>query len=96
MTKNDIAARLCRRIPDLPKSTALHVVEGITEILTEAFISGDNVYLRGFGTLEVRTTKEKKARDINAGTTVIVPARRTVKFRISNQLKNRMNNGTVD
>lgn len=96
MTKNDIAAALCSRIPDLPKSTALHVVEGVSDILTEAFVKGENAYLRGFGTFEVKTTKEKKARNINAGTTVVVPAGRTVKLKISQQLKNRMNNGTVD
>ena len=94
MTKNDIAVELCKRIPDLPKSTALHVVEGMTEILSDAFTRGENVYLRGFGSLEVKTTKEKKARNINAGTTVIIPAQRTVKFRLSNLLKNRMNNGS--
>lgn len=93
MTKNDIAVELCKRNPDLPKSTALHVVEGMTDILSDAFVRGDNVYLRGFGSLEVKTTKEKKARNINAGTTVIIPAQRTVKFKVSKQLKNRMNNG---
>lgn len=91
MTKNDIATELCNRIPDMQKSTALHVVEGITDILSDAFSRGENVYLRGFGTMEVKTTKEKKARNINAGTTVVVPAQRTVKFKISNQLKKRMN-----
>lgn len=96
MTKNDIATELCKRIPDLQKSTSLHVVEGITDILSDAFSRGENVYLRGFGTMEVKTTKEKKARNINAGTTVIIPAQRTVKFKLSKQLKNRMNNGTVD
>lgn len=93
MTKNDIAVELCKRIPDLPKSMALHVVEGVTDILSDAFVRGDNVYLRGFGSLEVKTTKEKKARNINAGTTVVIPAQRTVKFKVSKQLKNRMNNG---
>ncbi len=96
MTKNDIAVELCNRISDLPKSTALHVVEGMTDILADAFSRGDNLYLRGFGTFEVKTTKEKKARNINAGTTVVIPAHRTVKFKISNQLKTRMNNGAVD
>ncbi len=96
MTKNDIAVELCNRISDLPKSTALHVVEGMTDILADAFSRGDNLYLRGFGTFEVKTIKEKKARNINAGTTVVIPAHRTVKFKISNQLKTRMNNGAVD
>lgn len=91
MTKNDIAVELCKRIPDLPKSTALHVVDGVTDILSDAFTRGENIYLRGFGTMEVKTTKEKKARNINAGTTVVVPAQRTVKLKISNQLKKRLN-----
>lgn len=91
MTKNDIAVQLCDRIPELGKSTALHVVDAVTEILSDSFARGENVYLRGFGTMEVKTTKEKKARNINAGTTVVIPAQRTVKLKISKQLKNRMN-----
>lgn len=95
MTKNDIAVELCNRIADLPKSTALHAVDlGVTDILSDAFARGESVYLRGFGTLEVKTTKEKKARNINAGTTVIIPAQRTVKFKVSKQLKDRLNNGS--
>lgn len=92
MTKNDIAVELCNRIADLPKSTALHAVEGVTDILSDAFARSESVYLRGFGTMKVKTTKKKKARNINAGTTVVVPAQRIVKFKLSNQLKNRMNN----
>ena len=95
MTRNDIAAELCKRIADLPKSTALHVVGGVTDILTDAFARGENVYLRGFGSLEVKTTKERKARNINAGTTVVVPAQRTVKFKISSQLKKHLNNDAL-
>lgn len=95
MTRNDIATELCKRIADLPKSTALHVVDGVTDILTDAFARGENVYLRGFGSLEVKSTKERKARNINAGTTVVVPAMRTVKFKISNQLKKHLNNDAL-
>lgn len=94
MTKNDIAVELCNRIVYLPKSIALHAVEDVTDILSDAFARGESVYLRGFGTLEVKTTKEKKARNIKAGTTVIIPAQRTVKFKVSKQLKDRLNNGS--
>lgn len=93
MTKNDIATELCNRVPDLAKSTALHVVDGFSDILSEAFAAGQNIYLRGFGTFEVKAKKEKKARDINKGKAVIIPAGRTVKFKLSKQLKNRINNG---
>lgn len=94
MTKNEIADALCNRIPDLAKSTALHVVDGYSDILSDAFATGQNIYLRGFGTFEVKATKEKKARDINKGTTVIIPAGRTVKFKPCKQLKNRINSSS--
>lgn len=93
MTKNDIATALCMRNPWLTRSTALHLVQSMTDILSDAFIDGKNVYLRGFGSLEVRSVREKKARNISAGTIITVPAYSTVKFRISKQLKNRINNG---
>lgn len=95
MTKNDIAAAICST-HDLPKATAISVVDTVINTLADSFVSGENIYLRGFGTFNVKTTAEKKARNINAGTTVVVPAGRTVKFRISKELKNRMNNGNVD
>jgi DNA-binding protein HU-beta len=96
MTRKEIAAALCERIPELSKSVALRAVDGFTDILTDSFVKGEGVYLRGFGTFEPKTTKEKKARNISNGTTIVVPASRTVKFRIYKQLKNRLNNGTVD
>lgn len=95
MTRNDIAASLCRRHA-LSKSTALSVVDDVLNTLTDSFVSGENSNLRGFGTFEVKVTAEKKARNINTGATVIVPAGRTVKFRPCKELKNRMNNGNVD
>lgn len=91
MTRNDIAAEICKRIPDLSKSTALHVVDSLVSIFTDAFSAGENVYLRGFGSLEIKITKEKKARNITTGATVIVPAGRTVKFKISKLLKEQLN-----
>lgn len=94
MTKKDIAAAICSA-HDLNKATAISVVDTVINTLADSFVSGENIYLRGFGTFYVKTTAEKKARNIKAGTTVVVPAGRTVKFRISKDLKNRMNNGNV-
>ncbi len=95
MTKKDIADKLCN-VFGLSKSAALHAVDGVSTILADAFTKGENVYLRGLGTFEVKATKEKKGYDISRRRSVVVPASRTVKFRISNELKNRINNVTVD
>lgn len=96
MTRNEIATELCNSVPDFQKSTALHAVDSLVKIFADAFSRGENIYLRGFGTFEVKETKEKKARNIAAGTTITIPAGRTVKFKISKQLKERLNNGRVD
>lgn len=95
MTRNDIAAAICRT-HDLSKSTALGVVDTVINTLADSFVSGESTNFRGFGTFEVKATAEKKARDINAGTVVVIPAGRTVKFRPCKELKSRMNNGNVD
>ena len=95
MTKNDLAVKLCYCL-GLSKSDALHAVEGVADAIGDAFVRGENVYLRGFGTLEVVQRKERPARNISAGTQIMMPAYRTVKFKISKELKNRMNNGTMD
>lgn len=91
MTRNDIAVELCKRNPDLLQSAALNTVDNIIDILSESFARGEGVYLRGFCTMEVKTAKARNARNITTGTTVKVPAHRTVKFKISKQLKNRIN-----
>ena len=90
MTKQDIIDHLTDNC-GLHRSSAIRAVEGVIGVISDSFARGENVYLRGFGTLEVKTTKEKKARNINAGTTLLIPAQRTVKFKLSNELKKRMN-----
>lgn len=58
------------------------------QVISQALASGENVYLRGFGTFTVRNVGERKARIVATGETCIVPAHRTVKFKPSNELKN--------
>lgn len=96
MTKNDIASELRKRIPELPNSTSVKVVECVIDIIVDAFCNDDSIFLRGFGTLEVKHVKARKARNMNTGEAIDMPAYRTVKFKISKNLKNRMNNGSVD
>ncbi|WP_301345939.1 MULTISPECIES: HU family DNA-binding protein [Muribaculaceae] len=61
MTKNDLARELAVS-EKLHLSTAVKAVDGILRIINESLAKGDNIYLRGLGTFEVKATKEKKAR----------------------------------
>lgn len=91
MNRNDIATELCKRIPDFEKSTSLHLVDNVVDVLSDAFVRGESVYLHGFGTLVIKNVKARTARNIRTGETVDVPAQNTVKFRISKELKARLN-----
>lgn len=87
VTKQQLIEKISQQT-GLRRSEAKKAVESTMQILSQAFVAGDNVYLRGFGTFAVRNVKEKKARIVATGETCIVPAHRTVSFKLSNELKN--------
>ena len=87
VTKQQLIEKISQQT-GLRRSEAKKAVESTMQILSQAFAAGDNVYLRGFGTFAVRHVKEKKARIVATGETCIVPAHRTVSFKLSNELKN--------
>ena len=90
MTKQDLARELAQKA-GITTFQANADIETLMGILTEAFIKGDNIYLRGFGTFKVTTLKAKKARNISTGETVMVPERTTVKFIPAKTIKEAMN-----
>lgn len=90
MTKQELTNRLADET-GLSRTDALRAVEGLMTVMSDTFAAGHNIYLRGFGTFKVRTTKPRKARNISRGETVIVPARKSVKFIPCEDLKKRLN-----
>lgn len=87
MTKQQLIEEISEHT-GLRRSEAKKAVEGAMEVITKALVSGENVYLRGFGTFAVRNVCERKSRIVATGAECIVPAHRTVKFKPSNELKN--------
>lgn len=90
MTKQDIIDHLTHNC-GLRGASVIAAVNGAIEVITSALINGDKVYLRGFGTYEVQDVKEKMGRDISKGTPIVIPAHKTVRFRLSKDFKNRLN-----
>lgn len=89
MTKQELATRLADET-GLSRNDALRAVEGMMTVMGDSFVAGHNIYLRGFGTFKVRTTKAKKARLISRGETIILPPRKSVKFIPCEGLKKRL------
>lgn len=90
MTKNELARELAVS-EKLHLSTAVKAVDGIIRILKDELINGNDITLRGFGTLAPVDRKARQARDFKTGGEITLPAHRTVVFKVSNELKNAVN-----
>lgn len=72
----------------IEKSTIAAVIDASMDSIKTAMASGDNVYLRTFGTFQVKLRAEKVARNITKNTTIIVPAHKVPTFKPSKSFQN--------
>ena len=71
-------------------TTVMAVVEGFMEAVKGSLAKENNVYLRGFGTFEVKTRAQKTARNITRNTTVIIPEHKVPAFKPCPEFKNQV------
>lgn len=88
MTKTDLVECLVK--DGMARSTAMDAVDGIVKHMARILANGDSIYLRGLATFKIVTAKQKVARDISKGTSIVIPAHRKVKLILSKQLKNKL------
>lgn len=77
----------------IEKAAVVAVVEEFMNVVKASLTSGENVYLRGFGTFEIIERAEKTGRNITAGTTLIVPAHKIPKFKPAKEFKESVKEG---
>ena len=85
MTKLEISRELAER-KDMPLADAIKAVDGLIDIMKDAFKNGRNVYLRGVGSFVIKERKEKTGRNPRTGEVIIIPAHKEVKFNQSQSL----------
>lgn len=72
MTKADIVNEISKNT-GVEKMTVLKTVESFMDVVKASLATGNNVYLRGFGSFIVKKRAEKTARNISKNTTIIIP-----------------------
>lgn len=80
MTKADIVAKISEK-KGLERLDVQAVVEALMEEVKSALETGDNVYLRGFGSFIIKTRAEKTGRNISKNTTIKIPAHNIPAFK---------------
>lgn len=80
MTKNELVSAIAKR-SGISKADVEHVINNSLNVIRETVASGDPIIIRGFGTIEPKLRKAKKARIIATGETVNIPARKVPTFK---------------
>lgn len=84
MTKAEIVSEIAKST-GVDKTTVAIVIESFMENVKGSMISGENVYLRGFGTFQIKRRAEKVARNISKNTTITIPAHNVPAFKPSKE-----------
>jgi len=80
MTKADIVAKIAEKL-GLEKGDVQATVETFMDEVKTSLETGDNVYLRGFGSFIIKTRAEKTGRNISKNTTIKIPAHNIPAFK---------------
>jgi len=89
MTKAEIINNIAGKT-GMSRADVSIVVEAIMDEIRNSLISKENVYLRGFGTFEVKHRAKKTARNISKNTTIIIDAHDIPGFKPSKSFISKM------
>jgi integration host factor subunit alpha len=91
LTKANLTNQIHESNPNLTKIKAREAVETILKIMKTNLENGDGVLLSGFGKFNVKDKSARKGRNPNTGETMMLGAKRVVKFKPSGKLRQKVN-----
>ena len=87
MTKADLARAIYDRHGGISNQEAQRIVDLIFETIKHRLLSGDDVHIVGFGSLEVVTRRARRGRNPVTGEDIQLPERQALVFRPSRLMK---------
>lgn len=90
LTKADLADAIYAAMP-IDKQKAAQVVEDYVELIKTALAKDGKVMLSGFGSYEVKYKPPRRGRNPQTGDSIILRARKVVKFKPSQLLRKAIN-----
>lgn len=90
MNKNELIDRISEKT-GLSKLDANNALDAITDEITNAMKSGDEIILVGFGSFKVGTRAARTGRHPQTGKAMQIAASKVVKFKVGKKLKDAVN-----
>lgn len=94
LTKADLADAIYASLP-VDKQKASQVVEDYIELIKDALEKDNKVMLSGFGSYEVKYKPPRRGRNPQTGESIILRARKVVKFKPSQLLRKSLNGEAI-
>jgi integration host factor subunit alpha len=89
-TKQTITEKIAKKNNQTP-SQAKDTLESLLEIMKSTMASGEDIMISGFGKFQVNEKAQRKGRNPATGKTMMLKGRRTVTFKCSGGLRDRVN-----
>lgn len=90
MTKEEIIGKVYLKTY-LTKKESTDIVENVFDLLKTTLEDGENIKISGFGNFEVKEKAARKGRNPLTGESIVISARRILKFKPSPVLKKSLN-----
>ena len=82
MTKAELVNAIANKL-GTEKNETQRIIEAFMQEIRTTMYNGDNVYLRGFGSLIIKTRAAKTGRNISKNTAIQIPAHNIPAFKPS-------------
>ncbi len=89
MTKAENVAEIANKT-GIEKVAVQATVEAFMDSIKNSMTTGQNVYLRGFGSFIIKKRAEKTGRNISRNTTLIIPAHNIPSFKPAKTFVNKV------
>lgn len=90
MNKTELITAVAQEA-EMTKKDAEKAVKAVIDVVSQALVKGEKVQLIGFGTFEVRERKARIGHNPSTQDEIKIPASKTPAFRVSKQLKEKVN-----
>ena len=91
MTKFEIIDQVCEHHGNLSRREACFAVDTIFKTIKEAFLRGENIQIRGFGSFHIWQGAARQGRNLKTGEWVPIASRQVLSFKPASRLKQRVN-----
>lgn len=91
MKKSDLLNKISNKL-GIQRVTCESVLDALVSEITDALVSGDKVSIKGFMTFDLGERAERNARNPATGEIVKFPAVKTIKCKMSKEIRDAINN----